>query len=72
MGYLKQKSCFTNCDEMLNFENFVNEGTNIQRSVIHVLLNILPPSLLPMVNDTSYYFGMQTASSYHFRFEENR
>ena len=39
--------------------NFENGGTTIQVSILHVLLNILSISLLPMVHDTSVNFEMQ-------------
>ena len=39
--------------------NFENGGTTIQVSILHVLLNILSISSLPMVHDTSVNFEMQ-------------
>ena len=39
--------------------NFKNGGTTIQMVILHVLLNILPISLLSRVDDTSGYFEMQ-------------
>ena len=39
--------------------NFKNGGTTIQMGILHVLLNILPVSLLSRVHDTSGYFEMQ-------------
>ena len=47
------KSCLTNSHKMLNFVNFENGGTNVQRDIlyVHVLLNILSISLLSRVND---------------------
>ena len=35
-----KKSCLTNCENMLNFAKFENWGTNIQRGILHDLLNI--------------------------------
>ena len=48
--------------------NFENEGTDIQMSAMHLEFKILPKSLLPMLNETSFYFGM----SFILGFEENR
>ena len=48
---------------MLYFAIFENGGANIQRSILHVLLNSLTVSLLPRINDTSSYFGMQIVIS---------
>ena len=48
---------------MLYFANFENGGVNNQRNILHVLLNSLPISLLPRLNDTSSYFGMQIVIS---------
>ena len=39
--------------------NFKKWGTTIQMGILHVLLNMLPISLLSMVHDTSGYFEMQ-------------
>ena len=39
--------------------NFESGGTTIQIGILHVLLNILPISLLSRVHDTSGYFEMQ-------------
>ena len=39
--------------------NFENEGTPIQISILHVLLNILSTTLLSRVHDMSRYFEMQ-------------
>ena len=39
--------------------NFENGGTTIQIGILHVLLNILPISSLPKVQDTAGYFAMQ-------------
>ena len=39
--------------------NFKNGGTTIQMDILHVLLNMLPISLLSRVHDTSGYFEVQ-------------
>ena len=38
--------------------NLKNGGTTIQMGILHVLLNILPITLLSKVHDTSDYFEM--------------
>ena len=48
--------------------NFENGGTTIQVSILHVLLNILSISSLPMVYDKSVNFKMQKELSCHFTF----
>ena len=58
MDYLKM-SCLTNCHKMLNFVNIENGPTNIQRGIMHVLLNSLSIPLLLRVDDTSGYLEMQ-------------
>ena len=44
---------------MLKFVNLKHGGTNIQRGILNVLLNILSVSLLSRANDMSSYFWMQ-------------
>ena len=39
--------------------NFKNGGTTIQMGILHVLLNMLPISLLSRVHDTSGCFEVQ-------------
>ena len=51
--------------------NFVNGGTTIQVSILHVLLNILSISSLSRVHDTSVNFEMQKSSHVILRFEEH-
>ena len=50
-----KKSCYTNCDKMLNFAKFENGGTN----PCILLLNSLSISLLSMLKGISGYFFMQ-------------
>ena len=68
-----KNSCLTNCDKMLDFVNFENWGTNIQRGILHAMLNILSISLLLRVNDMSVYFWMQNKNCHIILgIEENR
>ena len=39
--------------------NFKNGGATIQMDILHVLLNMLPISLLSRVHDTSGFFEVQ-------------
>ena len=58
--------CQTNCHKMLNFANFENRATNIQRGIIHVLLNSL--LLYSRVEATSGFFEMQETVVFYLRF----
>ena len=68
VGYFKRSS-ITMWDKILNFENFENEGTDIQQGKLHVMLKILAISLLSRINDLSAYFGMRKESSHCFSFQ---
>ena len=46
--------------------NFKNGGAAIRMDILHVLLNMLPISLLSRIHDTSGSFEEQKVSSCHF------
>ena len=48
--------------------NFKDGGTTNQMGILHVLLNMLPISLLSRVHDTCGYFEVQKVYSCHFTF----
>ena len=48
---------------------FENDGTTIQVSILHELLNILSISSLPRIHDTSVNFKKQKSSHVILRFE---
>ena len=54
MGSFKQ-SCLKNCDKILNYQNFENWGTDIQRNILHVIWKILSISSLLLINDRPAY-----------------
>ena len=70
MGYFN-KSSFTNCHKMVNFLNFENGGTDIQKNMMHVLVNILSILLLPGVDDIFGYFRTKKRRHIISGFEEN-
>ena len=57
MGNFK-KSCLKNCYKILNFANFENGDTAIQRDVLRAMRKLLPTSSLQLVNNRSAYFEM--------------
>ena len=57
MGSFK-KSCLKNCYKIVNFANFENGGTDIQRGILRAMWKILPTSSLLLVNNRSAYFEM--------------
>ena len=57
MGSFK-KSCLKNCYKILNFANFENGGTAIQRDILRAMQKLLPTSSLLLVNNRSAYFEM--------------
>ena len=57
IGYFK-KLFFTNCDEMLNFVNFKNGGTCVNRRILDVMLKVLSNLLMSKLTDTSACLGM--------------
>ena len=67
MGSFK-KSCLINCYKILNFANFENGGTAIQRDILRAVRKLLPTSSLLLVNNRSAYFQINIELSDHFRF----
>ena len=51
--------------------NFKNGGTTIKMGILHVLLIMLPISLLSRVHDTSDNFRSKKCSHFVLHFEEN-
>ena len=66
VDYLKM-SCLTNCHKMLNFVNFENGATTIQRGIMHMLLNRLPIPCLSRIDDMSGYFEIQKTVVFLFK-----
>ena len=53
-----KKSCLKNCYKILNFADFENVGTAIQRDILRAMRKLLPTSSLLLVNNGSAYFVM--------------
>ena len=72
-SFARESGLFPKCMtyKLCHNANLKNGGTTIQMGILHVLLNILPITLLPRVHDTSGYFEMQKCSHVSLHFEES-